>query len=140
MPLFFFHLRTPEGREDDEDGLDQPDLECAYLDACRAVPTLTAGFMEEGRNPLAYAFEITDAAGTVLMEVPFDERLRRRPRPKRADPLAPIDTCAEVQLGRKLVAEMRAHVAEMSTEAARMRAAVHASRLLLACSRGRPEA
>lgn len=92
MPLFHFHLRTLSGTEFDDTGLQFPNLETAYLEACRSIPSMITDFVHAGLNPLAYAFEITDAAGQVLIEVPFTERLRegqpprrpRRSRPPRA--------------------------------------------------------
>ena len=86
MPLFRFHLRSLAGLESDDEGLHFPDLETAYLEACRAIPGMAVDFVRSGLNPMSYAFEITDAAGRRLIEVPFGERLRdgRRPRrPKR---------------------------------------------------------
>lgn len=76
VPLFHFHLRTPDGLDPDEDGLDMPDLETAYLQACASIPDMAAEFVYEGLSPLAFSFVITDAAGETLMEVPFAERLR----------------------------------------------------------------
>lgn len=78
MPLFFFHLRTPEGLDLGDEGLSFPDLDTAYLNACEAIPAMTAEFMARGSNPLAYSFVIADEAGQALLEVPFDECLRGR--------------------------------------------------------------
>lgn len=80
MPLFFFHLRTPEGLDPDEDGLVMADLETAYLQACASIPDMTAELMHTGRSPLAYSFVIAGIAGETLIEVPFAERMRS-PRP-----------------------------------------------------------
>lgn len=76
MPLFFFHLRTPDGLDPDEDGLLMPDLETAYLEACASIPGMAADLARSGLSPLPYTFIITDADGETLMEVPFAERLR----------------------------------------------------------------
>ena len=55
----------------------------AYLDACEAIPALTAELVQEGRDPSGCVFEIRDAARRLVMEVPFSERRRpvRRPAP-----------------------------------------------------------
>ncbi|MDP4024887.1 hypothetical protein Q8W71_19845 [Methylobacterium sp. NEAU 140] len=82
MPLFRFHLRTPSGLEYDPHGLEFPDLDAAYLDACAAVPALSAEFLRAGRDPLVCAFVIADAQDRPLLEMPFRERLRG-PRPAR---------------------------------------------------------
>lgn len=76
MPLFFFHLRTPDGLDPDEDGLAMPDLDTAYLEACASIPDMAADLARAGLSPQPYAFIIADADGETLMEVPFAERLR----------------------------------------------------------------
>ncbi|WP_091788553.1 hypothetical protein [Methylobacterium sp. UNC378MF] len=76
VPLFFFHLRTPDGLDPDEDGLVLADLETAYLQACASIPDMAAELMHTGHSPMPYSFVIADAAGETLMEVPFGERLR----------------------------------------------------------------
>ena len=81
MPLFYFHLRSPKGLEQDETGLEFADLETAYLEAYRTVPELGAEFARQEKNPARYAFEIADAAGLLLMEVPFTEVLDRGRKP-----------------------------------------------------------
>ena len=42
MSFYHFHLRTADGLERDEIGMRHPNLEAAYLDACRAIPSLMA--------------------------------------------------------------------------------------------------
>lgn len=78
MPRFYFHLRTPAGRDEDDIGLELAGIEAAYLEAHRAVPALSAELAYEEADPARYAFEITDASGNLLMEVPFAEVLDRR--------------------------------------------------------------
>lgn len=85
MPRFFFHLRTDCGRERDWSGLYYPDLDQAYLEACRSIPELAAEFITAGRDPMEFRFEIANAEGVVVMEVPFRELLRPAapaPRPQ----------------------------------------------------------
>jgi hypothetical protein len=77
MPWFYFHLRGPEGLERDDIGLELANVEAAYLGACRSVPGMSADLIYETANPMRYAFEITDASGGLLMEVPFTEVLAR---------------------------------------------------------------
>ncbi|WP_267406938.1 hypothetical protein [Methylobacterium sp. GC_Met_1] len=85
MPLFFFHLRTPEGLDPDEDGLMLSDLETAYLEACASIPDMAADLARTGLSPMPYSFVIANAAGEALMEVPFAERLRDPRRLTRPD-------------------------------------------------------
>lgn len=83
MPLYHFHLRNAAGLEPDEIGLEYPTLEEAYLEACRTVPGMAAEFVQAGRNPMEYAFEIADESGTLLLEIPFGEMLRNGAVPRR---------------------------------------------------------
>lgn len=89
MPLYHFHLRTADGLERDDVGSEFAGIEAAYLQACETIPEMMAGLMEAGRDPLRCSFEIADADGRILIEVPFTERLTgqgRRPRPVPAPP------------------------------------------------------
>lgn len=81
MPWFYFHLRTPQGLEPDDTGLELAGIEAAYLEACASIPEISADFACEGKNPARYSFEIADPAGRLLMEVPFTEILDRGCRP-----------------------------------------------------------
>jgi len=83
MTLYHFHLRTADGLERDETGMIRPDLETAYLDACRTIPALMAELVGKGHDPSCCAFEIRDGADQLLMEVPFLERVTRGPKPHR---------------------------------------------------------
>lgn len=78
LPLFLFHLRTPDGLDEDDLGIELPDLERAYLEAYRAIPETVVDLMRQGVEPRGHAFVIADAAGAVLMEVPLSEPLRPR--------------------------------------------------------------
>ncbi|MHB2211673.1 DUF6894 family protein [Methylobacterium sp. CM6257] len=132
MPHFYFHLRTPAGLERDAFGLDRPSLEAAYLEACRTIPDLCVDLLHEGIAPLACSFLICDAADAELLEVPFGERLHDGCRPGRPSPLPEQLAClAEIRKGRRLGAEMRAHIADMRVSAAQMRETARQSYPLL---------
>lgn len=75
MPLFYIHLRTPDGLDEDDVGLPFPNLESAYLEAYQTIPAMAGDLMRKGLNPIRYTFVIADAAGVVLTEVPFSEGL-----------------------------------------------------------------
>src|SRR3954471_24392123 len=83
MPLYHFHLRTADRLEADEIGTAFPGLDEAYLEACAAIPSLTVDLVNEKRDPLGCTFEITDAAGQLLMTVPFAEQLAGGRKPRR---------------------------------------------------------
>ena len=38
MPRYFFHLTTPSGTDLDDTGIEWPDPNFAYLEACKAIP------------------------------------------------------------------------------------------------------
>lgn len=118
MPLFFFHLRTPSGTDQDDLGIEFPSLECAYLEAYRAIPDLVAELLREGSDPLIPIFVIADAGGTTLMELPFAEAVRGRPRRPRS----------REQRSRRLSGEINALIASA-------RETVQRSRELLARAR-----
>jgi hypothetical protein len=79
MPHFFFHPRgDPEGRAQDEMGLDFPDVEAAYLEAFQAAKDVAQEWLAVGRNPRCCAFEIVNAAGELVLVLPFNEVLDRQ--------------------------------------------------------------
>lgn len=134
MPRFHVHLRTPDKLERDARGLDRPDLEAVYLEVCRTIPALCADLLHEGKAPLACTFLICDAADTLLMEVPFSERLHDGHRPARpcASPSSgPLKVLTQVADARRLVAAMRADVTEMAAAAVEARARAQHTRSLL---------
>ena len=81
MPWFYFHLRTPAGLERDDLGLELAGIEAAYLDGCRAIPTMAADLMKKRVDPQRCCFEIADSEGQVLLEVPFTEILDKGRKP-----------------------------------------------------------
>ncbi len=77
MPCFYFDYRDGDGRlERDEDGIDFPSLEAAYLDAHLAIIDIWAEARREGRDPRPASFEIRDAHSRGVIELPFAEALR----------------------------------------------------------------
>jgi hypothetical protein len=129
MPLFYFHLRGPKGLERDDVGLELACVEAAYLGACQAVPGMSADLAREETNPARYAFEITDARGNLLMDVPFTEVLDRGHKP------APPRSSA--RLG-KAVAEMArtaSLICSITEERAALQVTLTETRRLLALSR-----
>lgn len=129
MQHFYCHLHGPDGCERDEVGLEFADLDAVYLDVCRAILDMSADFARAGRDPMAYAFEIVDAVGALLMDVPFREMLNKGGSPRRAvPPVSPVDLRAGIVRAERL---KTAIVAEIATLAETMRQ----SRALVARSR-----
>ncbi|MGU3537648.1 DUF6894 family protein [Methylobacterium sp. A54F] len=111
MPLFYFHLRSGRSLNLDEFGLELDGLEAAYLEACRAIPDMARECVQaNARRPSA--FEITDAGGRLLMEVPFSEILDRHPaRP--GPPALQRRAQAEVARSRRLRAALDLQLAAL---------------------------
>lgn len=129
MPRFYFHLRCPSGLDRDEIGLDLDGVEAAYLEACAAIPAIAAELCEQRANPHRHAFEIVDAAGTLLMDVPFAEVLD--PRRKRVRPTSP-------KQWRKALVEMERTarlITELAQEQSGLRASLDETKRLLAEAR-----
>lgn len=76
MPWFFFHLRGgPNSLDLDDLGLELSGIEAAYLEAFRAAKDMAQEWLRSGHNPRQYAFEVVNAAGELLLELPFSEAL-----------------------------------------------------------------
>jgi hypothetical protein len=72
---FYFHFRDQGKLSIDDVGMDYTSLEAAYLDAFAAARDMWHERLVEQHDPRDCAFEITDAAGRVLMTLPFAEVL-----------------------------------------------------------------
>ncbi|WP_431311165.1 DUF6894 family protein [Methylobacterium nigriterrae] len=110
MPRYFFHLRTPDGLQWDGEGVPFAGLDAAYLDVCRTIPAMTAELQRTGTRPrqlLRYAFEIADAEGQLLMEVPFTEVLDGARMPRRPAPALDQKARAEIQRSERLIAAVQ---------------------------------
>ncbi|QRM33911.1 hypothetical protein [Microvirga sp. VF16] len=76
MPRFLFHLRGgPNSFSPDDSGLELPDTEAAYLEAFKAAKDMAQEWLRSGHNPRSYAFEVMNAAGELVLELPFSEVL-----------------------------------------------------------------
>ncbi|MET7242294.1 hypothetical protein ABZT49_02900 [Methylobacterium sp. EM32] len=77
MPHFYFHLRTPNGLNEDEVGSEFDSLEAAYLDVLDTIGAMTVDLPRQKANPWQYGFKIANAAGKTLLDLPFAEYLGR---------------------------------------------------------------
>lgn len=57
----------------DEDGLEFPDLDTAYLEAFQAATEMWIEALAEVRNPSRERFEIRDGTGRIVLVLPFSE-------------------------------------------------------------------
>lgn len=75
MPQFHFHFRDGDVVLKDESGIAFESVEEAYLRAFEAASDIWRELLRERRDPLRCAFEVTDAAGEILFDLPFTEIL-----------------------------------------------------------------
>jgi len=74
MHHYYFHLISPAGRDTDDVGNDFPNAEQAYLGAHQAALDMSVEMLNaHNGDPARHSFEITDADGLVLFELPFSE-------------------------------------------------------------------
>lgn len=83
MPVFYFDLCARGRVRADEAGLKLASAEAAYLEACAAIPGMTAELLRAGDHPRGYSFVVTNEAGHVLFDIPFHEILDRGAAPRR---------------------------------------------------------
>lgn len=122
MPLFYFHLRNPQGLNRDQIGLEFPSVEAAYLEACHTVPEISADLVRKKANPARYAFEITDEDDRLLMEVPFAEVLDRGRKPAPPPTTAQLQAAvAQVERSAKLISALRKEHADTRDKLAETR-------------------
>jgi PAS domain-containing protein len=72
---YFFHLKSPDGLEVDEIGLDLADEGAAYKAALGVMAELAGELMQDGHSPLECSFWITDDNGDKVIEAPFPDLL-----------------------------------------------------------------
>ena len=75
MPQFHFHFREGDVVLKDDSGVAYESVEEAYLGAFEAATDVWRELLRERRDPLRCAFEVTDAGGEALFDLPFTEVL-----------------------------------------------------------------
>lgn len=76
MPRFFFNIRDGYDLDEDEEGIDLPDIEAARAEALATVEELRDQLGDAGNIEL----EITDETGRRLLTVPFQRPSHGRRR------------------------------------------------------------
>jgi hypothetical protein len=82
MPLFYFHLETPEEWSRGDHGIELPSAEAAYLEAYRALNDTMVEVVTQGHDPARCALHVTDDAGELHWVVPILERVPNLPKPR----------------------------------------------------------
>ena len=76
MPRYFFHIRDGFDLDEDDEGVELPDIEAARAEALATVEELRNELRDAGNIEL----EIADESGRRLLSVPFrNQRGGRRP-------------------------------------------------------------
>jgi hypothetical protein len=106
MPRYFFHFRSAELLEHDEEGLEIPDLDTAYLEAFEAAKEMWIDAIRTmSNNPSQQQFEISNDDGQTLLIVPLREVLDSLKGVHKALPMENAERAA------KLSAEVKQAVA-----------------------------
>jgi DNA anti-recombination protein RmuC len=106
MPRYFFHFRSGKLLEHDQDGLEMPDLDTAYLEAFEAAKDMWIDAIRtRGDNPSQQQFEISDADDHTLLIVPLREVLENLKATPKQLPMENAERAA------KLSAEVKQMVA-----------------------------
>jgi hypothetical protein len=75
MPRFYLHLHDGKSRVEDPEGSDLPDLAAARQEALASARQLWAAAIIAQDDLTSHHFEITDAAGTLLLILWFSDAL-----------------------------------------------------------------
>jgi len=81
MARFFFHLRDSTGYLEDEEGEDLQDLDAVRVSARDAARSIISEESKQGLIDLRTSIEVTDEAGTTVLELPFSEAVDVRTGP-----------------------------------------------------------
>jgi len=99
MARYFFHLVSPGQFSRDDIGTELPNAEAAYLEACDTALELSYEMLRERQDPSRHTFEITNADGQVVFELPFAEVTRPADRTPRAELRASIHPRHDIRRG-----------------------------------------
>jgi hypothetical protein len=76
MPRYFFHLKGPDEKVTDEEGLVLPDAEAAWYQAVRSAREMIRAELHMGTSWEGQSIEIADDAGAPVDQVPLVEIAR----------------------------------------------------------------
>ena len=73
MSRFFFDFRQDGARVPDNQGIEFPDVEQAYLEAFRAAQEMWSELLKVRQDPRRCKFEVRNEDGIILFMFPFQE-------------------------------------------------------------------
>jgi hypothetical protein len=75
MPRYYFHIHNGLGVTRDEEGVERDHLEAARAEALAGIRSILKDQVGMGQLDLAGSIEIEDAAGRLLLSIPFRDAL-----------------------------------------------------------------
>jgi hypothetical protein len=73
MPRYFFHTVAGDGRREDFEGSDLPDLEQARLEAIKDARAMMSDAILAGRDISSRHMEVCNELGEILLKVQFKD-------------------------------------------------------------------
>ena len=116
MPRYYFNFRNERGLMPDPNGIEFENVEEAYLEAFAGAQEIWAEMLKERKDPRICSFEIADAAGILLIELPFAEILNdctRMERSKVVDEVSIKKFQLSIKRSKKLRAELLLQVSRL---------------------------
>ena len=123
MARYFFHLIAPNETSRDDIGTELASAEAAYLQACETALEISYEMLRKRRDPSRHAFEVTDAEGRMVFEIPFAEVIRPAERMPRFD-----EVHANIQRNHERASRA---VSELRTNFSRTQSLLNSTRALL---------
>jgi hypothetical protein len=71
MVRYYLHVHSGKSEIKDTEGMDLPDLEAAHMEAITRIRSLLIYEASRGRLGLRGWISVTDAAGKMLLSIPF---------------------------------------------------------------------
>lgn len=76
MPLYFFHVRSAGGFIRDDEGIELPSLAQVRFEAREGAKGLLKEAIDNDEPVDGQAFEVTDAAGHLVLTYPFRDAIK----------------------------------------------------------------
>jgi hypothetical protein len=83
MPRFYLHLWNGSEHVLDQEGDELESAEAAYLEAFEAAKEMAADLIRSRIDATAYRFDVVDAHGRAVLDLPFAEVLGTKSMPPR---------------------------------------------------------
>lgn len=85
MPVFFFHVRTPDGLIEDPEGIELEGLDRVRHEAVLSARGILRDALAHGRLVTDQRFEVMNEAGVVVLTYAFTEACEQVPHSREAE-------------------------------------------------------